>query len=138
MRAFAVPLLVLCGAGFANPAIANEQCGPVDGVKMAGPSDSPWVVRVNLKPKVVPLNQPFGANITICSKTNLVPVQMTVDATMPAHKHGMNYKSKTVRVGNHRYEVDNLLFHMPGLWRLQITVYDNDTPYRFTHDVSLR
>lgn len=45
-----------------------------------------------------------------------------VDATMPAHRHGMNYKPSIQALGPGRWRVEGLLFHMPGQWALRLDV----------------
>lgn len=47
---------------------------------------------------------------------------LRVDADMPAHRHGMNYRP-TVQMGEGgRFEAAGLLFHMPGRWRYRFEV----------------
>jgi hypothetical protein len=47
---------------------------------------------------------------------------LRVDATMPAHQHGMNYRPTVRPLPDGRWRVDGLLFHMPGAWQLQFDV----------------
>ena len=136
-RSGALLLFVGC-LGIAWPAYAGENCNPDSRLQLTGAADAPWVIQLQLTPKSIPLNAPFDANVTVCSDQEPVPTRITLDATMPAHKHGMNYEPKTERKDSHRYEVKNLLFHMPGIWRLEITAYENSKPHRFTHDVTIR
>jgi len=117
---------------------AQGQCGAKNRVALAGTMDTPWDLHIQFNPEIAPLNVPFDTIVTICSQQKLSPTRVTVDATMPAHKHGMNYEPKTKRIGDNRYEVKNLLFHMPGVWRLEITAYEGKKPHRFTHDVTVK
>jgi hypothetical protein len=50
--------------------------------------------------------------------TPLEAGELTVDAQMPHHGHGMNVKPKVEVTGPGRYRVKGLLFHMPGRWEL--------------------
>jgi hypothetical protein len=43
---------------------------------------------------------------------------LRVDATMPAHGHGMNTQPRTSPLGNGRFAVTGLRFHMPGAWEV--------------------
>lgn len=138
MMRLAALLLFVAGFSAWNQALANEHCVPGTGIEMSGASDAPWTVQIQLNPDGVPLNRPFAADVTICSQSEQLPARITVDATMPAHKHGMNYEPRTAKVDAGHYEVENLLFHMPGVWRLEVTAYDNDRPHRFTHDVNVQ
>lgn len=47
---------------------------------------------------------------------------LAVDATMPAHRHGMNYRPSLHPLGDGRWRVDGLLFHMSGAWELALDV----------------
>lgn len=42
-----------------------------------------------------------------------------VDASMPAHRHGMNYQPTLQRLGDGQWRADGLLFHMRGRWELR-------------------
>ena len=44
------------------------------------------------------------------------------DATMPEHRHGMNYRPSVKSLGDGRWRVEGLMFHMPGRWELQLDV----------------
>jgi hypothetical protein len=47
---------------------------------------------------------------------------MRVDATMPEHGHGMNYRASLAPLGNGHWRAEGLLFHMPGRWALLLDV----------------
>ena len=50
---------------------------------------------------------------------------------MPDHGHGTNYQARTSELGEGRYRVRGLLFHMPGLWEIYVDVADvTDTAVR--------
>ena len=67
----------------------------------------------------IAVNKHFGLDITACPKTGAAgPVQLRVDARMPAHQHGMNYKPTVSANGANRYKAEGLMFHMPGRWEL--------------------
>ena len=68
----------------------------------------------------IPLAQPFSILVTVCDETAVH--QLRVDAIMPAHQHGMNYTPKVTALGGGAFRVDDMLFHMPGLWELRVDV----------------
>lgn len=41
-----------------------------------------------------------------------------VDASMPEHRHGMNYRPSLVSLGRGRWRAEGLLWHMAGRWEL--------------------
>ena len=118
-------------------AYATERCAPAKGTKMHSGESSIWDMRIHFSPEQVPLNTPFQAIISICSQTETMPNKLAINAIMPAHKHGMNYKPTITRVDDRTYQINNLVFHMPGIWRLEVTAYTNATPHRFSHEMDL-
>ncbi|MEM7189006.1 MAG: hypothetical protein AAF439_05280 [Pseudomonadota bacterium] len=120
-----------------KPVFADAVCDGGTGVSMTGVESAPWSVQIEFGPNGVPLSQPFGASVTICSESGQLPTRIEVDATMPAHKHGMNYDARTTRIDDRKYKVENLLFHMPGVWQLEVTTYKDGTPHRFTRDLTI-
>jgi hypothetical protein len=66
----------------------------------------------------IPVGKHFSLNVQVCGSA---PALTKVDADMPAHKHGMNYKpviTALAPAGSGMYRIDGLMFHMPGQWRL--------------------
>jgi hypothetical protein len=49
-----------------------------------------------------------------------------VDATMPEHQHGMNYRPRLVDLGSGRWRAEGLMFHMAGRWELRFDVVGID------------
>ena len=45
-----------------------------------------------------------------------------VDATMPEHRHGMNYRPSIQQLGPGLWRAEGLMFHMPGLWEMRLDV----------------
>lgn len=59
----------------------------------------------------------FALLVRVCpAEAQLV----AVDATMPAHRHGMNYRPSLHPLGDGRWRVEGLLFHMSGAWELRL------------------
>ena len=50
------------------------------------------------------------------------PATLSVDAHMPEHRHGMNYRPSVSRRGPGIYRAQGLMFHMPGRWELVFEV----------------
>jgi hypothetical protein len=47
---------------------------------------------------------------------------LTVDATMPAHGHGMNTTPSITSSTNGVFSVSGMNLHMPGTWRMTVEV----------------
>jgi hypothetical protein len=78
-----------------------------------------FVLAYRPKPAPIVVSRHFALEIAVCAKDGkIVPDNLRVDAQMPEHRHGMNYKATVVPEGGGRYNVQGLLFHMPGRWEL--------------------
>lgn len=64
----------------------------------------------------------FALLVSVCERDGGVVSALKVDATMPAHKHGMNYVPTVARDGAGRFRAAGLLFHMPGRWEFAFEV----------------
>lgn len=73
-------------------------------------------------PAKVPLADFFAIDFAVCRRDGGPVASARVDATMPQHGHGMNYRPKIETLGNNRFRAIGLLLHMPGDWRLSFYV----------------
>ena len=81
----------------------------------------------------------LSLDIVVCPRLGAsAPGALKVDADMPAHRHGMNYRPLAVPQGSGRFRVDGLMFHMPGRWRLMLEVETPDGPRRLEQPVEVR
>lgn len=60
---------------------------------------------------------------------------MRIDATMPAHRHGMNFRPTIVAIGPGLYRAEGMMFHMPGTWRLSFEQRTAAGATRLTTDI---
>ena len=84
-----------------------------------------------------PLSEPFAMTITFCDPT-LDPAALAFDAVMPAHRHGMNYTVDVNRFQENRFEVSNVVFHMVGLWEIQIEAEFAGKIYTYKAEISVK
>lgn len=92
-----------------------------------------------LQPAQLAVGRHFGIDIVVCPRGGAsLPVALRVDADMPAHRHGMNYKATVRTLGDGRYRADGLMLHMPGQWRLLFDLSADGRIERFTHAVDLK
>lgn len=68
-----------------------------------------WKVESN---RIV-VGEPFVLLLSTCPADAQV---LRVDATMPEHRHGMNYRPGILSQGEGRWRVEGLLWHMAGRW----------------------
>jgi hypothetical protein len=84
------------------------------------------------KPARIAVGEPFVLELAACPKgAARLPERVRLDAHMPEHRHGMNYRTKVVPLGTGRYHSEGWLFHMPGRWEF---VFDLGAE-RLTHSV---
>jgi len=85
-------------------------------------------------PAKIEVGKPFALELAACPKTgSAVSERVKLDAHMPEHRHGMNYRTKVVPLGIGRFHSEGWLFHMPGRWEF---VFDLGAE-RLTHSVRI-
>jgi hypothetical protein len=73
------------------------------------------------RPAKIAVGRHFAVEMLVCPSA-AVPGTIAVDAFMPEHRHGMNYKPVVKALGGGRFEADGLMFHMPGRWEFRFAV----------------
>jgi len=90
-------------------------------------------------PAPVAVGQHFAVDFAVCPKAGATaPREVRVDANMPAHKHGMNYRTTVVRARDGTYRAEGLLFHMPGRWDLTFDVVAGSNTERLASTLDVR
>lgn len=91
-----------------------------------------WRVR----PDPIATAEPFALEMSVCAKPGAPAAEgIAVDATMPEHRHGMNYRPSVIDGPDGHFLAEGMLFHMPGKWRLIFDVRAGGTSERLTHDL---
>ena len=85
------------------------------------------------QPPKVESDKMFSVVIHLCSRQAIE--RITVDAHMPEHRHGMNYKPRMVQNPDGSYHATGFLFHMPGKWEFVFEVRADGEVERFSHAV---
>ena len=90
------------------------------------------------EPERLQIGHFFAAEVVACRSPGGEPVsEIRIDATMPAHGHGMNYRPAATRAGPGHYKFTGLMLHMPGTWRIAIDLLQGPRRTRLTQDISL-
>jgi hypothetical protein len=90
------------------------------------------------KIKRIPMAKHFSLEVQLCDKGSVSGARLNrVDATMPEHKHGMNYRPVITPLGDGRFRVEGMMFHMAGHWELAFEVQTGKELVRLTHDVQI-
>ena len=69
-------------------------------------------------------------------ENQLAPMEgeLSADAVMPAHGHGMSYAVETTRTVDGAAKLEGFLWQMPGAWQLRFRLKTPDGNYRATYD----
>ncbi len=85
-----------------------------------------YFVRVEATPSVIPQNDLFSLKVWVAdAATPTAPardVTVVVDAGMPEHQHGMNTAPQLTATAEGWYDVEGMMFHMPGFWEIYVDV----------------
>lgn len=81
-----------------------------------------------------PTATPFSIKIHFCGDD--VIEDLSVSAVMPMHQHGMNYTPRVTKVRDASFRVDNMVFHMPGMWEILVEANQGATTFLYTHSVN--
>lgn len=116
-------------AGAAHAACPPD---PADGAAVAaGPVSLAW----RAEPGAIVQGEPFSLLLKVCPAQ---AVLTAVDATMPEHRHGMNYRPSLRALGDGRWRADGLLWHMSGRWELRFDLRHEGSVHTLRQDVALR
>ena len=89
-------------------------------------------------PLAIEIGQHFTVEAFVCpTPPTGAAAGFMVDARMPEHRHGMNYRARVFRKPDGIYVAEGLLFHMPGLWQLMFDVERAGRMERLTTDIDL-
>ena len=121
--------------------IVPDATGAACGDELASPrrlEGDRYVVAYVTVPAPIVTNEHFAVDFVVCPRAGTpAPDSVRVDATMPEHRHGMNYRPAVVSAGDGRYRADGLLFHMSGRWDLTFDLTDATGTERVTAAISL-
>ncbi len=118
------------------PWIASAQdCSPV----LAGGTQlesARFEVGFRTDPEKISVGKHFAVEVAACPKAGVpAPDSVSVDARMPEHRHGMNYKAQVAPAPAGHYRATGLMFHMPGRWEFVFDVRSGDKSDRLTRSV---
>lgn len=87
----------------------------------------------------VPVGHHFNLVLVVCPPTGVAALaSVAVDADMPTHRHGMNYRTTVRARGDGQFAVEGLMFHMPGRWRFIFDIATDTQVVRITHEVDVQ
>ena len=127
--------LILVAILMAGPASA-QTCADLDGA--ATVESDRYVLAYRTKPDRIAVGQHFSMDLAVCPKGGQpVPENLRVDAYMPEHRHGMNYRTTVKPADAGRFLAEGFMFHMPGRWEFIFEVRASGKIDRVTRSVTL-
>lgn len=121
--------LLLGFVAFATPAQACDLPGGGTGKIQS----AHYLVLYRTHPASLKVGQHFALEFAVCP----APESVHVDAQMPEHRHGMNYRPTLTGSGEGPYRAEGLMFHMAGKWELMFEMRSRNSVERLTQTVRL-
>ncbi len=121
------------------PGAAAPPCDPPRDFRVQNRLESPDVVVLyRTVPPAIEVGRQFIVEAVVCAaQTGGGATGLVVDAYMPEHRHGMNYRPRVSRAADGVYVAEGLLFHMPGQWQLRFDVDRGGRTERLSTDIEL-
>ncbi|MCB9791671.1 MAG: FixH family protein [Alphaproteobacteria bacterium] len=128
--------------------IALAACGEKDEHEHSGAEDTAnyeeltetstdsYLVRWSSSPAEISSTDYFALTVEVFDiadgSTPMPELEVSVDAQMPAHGHGMTVVPTTINNGDGTYTADPLLFHMEGHWEILVDVGGEEAVFHYT------
>ena len=135
-RVIAVWLAVIPMVTGLSPVFAAACALPAGFTPRARVEQGGVVILYRTEPASIEVGKHFSIDAVVCADAGTAVLER-VDATMPEHRHGMNYRATVGPNGTGRYMAKGLLFHMPGRWEIVFDVERAGQRTRLTSEVEL-
>ena len=136
-RLFAIAALVLLLAAGAAQA-AGECAARLKPARAMQAERDGYTVAFAPRPAPLATGRHFALDIAVCPPAGGAALRsLQVDADMPAHKHGMNYRASVAPRSAGLYRAEGLMLHMPGRWRFLFDLQLDDRTLQLAHEVEV-
>ena len=128
MHSILLLAFLLLAHGCSTPEVGSIEPGGVhSGLRS---NDGAFIVEWETLPAPIPVNEFFIIDVRVLDAGNhgapAMDVELSVDAAMPQHRHGMNHSPEIRQVGPGHWRVQDMLFHMPGDWVIYFDISRDD------------
>lgn len=133
--------LNVCGLALGSVLVAEAALACPEGAgwqEMTAEMPDTGTAVIRLPDEKIPLNQPFGIEVSVCPINGAPVERFTLNAIMPAHQHGMNYQPIISQSADGNFVADGLVFHMPGIWRITVSGLVAGETHGYFLDLNLR
>jgi hypothetical protein len=115
--------VIACAATVVFAAGSAAACGEQLSGATRRIEDARYEIVFSSAPAPIETGKHFSLDFAVCPRSGgRPPDEVRVDAVMPEHRHGMNYRPVVVARGTGLYRADGLMFHMPGRWEIRFDV----------------
>lgn len=136
MRFLTIALFALSAAALAVPSASACRAANEGFVHLASPEAE---IAYRLQADQLKVGQFFAVEVVVCRTPGTDAVRaVLVDAQMPAHGHGMNYRPTMTEIEPGHFRVSGLMLHMPGKWRMTFDLLQGDRHIRLTQEMNLK
>ena len=91
------------------------------------------------RPALLAIGRHFSLDVVVCAAEGAPQRALArVDADMPAHRHGMNYRTRVDALPGGVYRAHGLMFHMPGTWRVIFDLPLEGRTLRVTREIEVQ
>ena len=112
---------------------------PSDGEGFARLATAEAEIAYRWEPREIKVGRFFEAEVVACrAPVAGVIGRIAIDARMPAHGHGMNYRPKATQLGPDRFRFTGLMLHMPGQWQLTFDMYQGERRTRLSQQLDVK
>ncbi len=102
-------------------------------------SDKTYRITYKTDPQQLIVSEPFTVHLLICTVEGIpFDGDLKVSAAMPKHKHGMNFAPKVSKLSPGSYQVEAMVFHMPGAWGYEFSLAEGGKTTRLLSDHLLK
>ena len=90
-------------------------------------------------PSTPAVTEPFSILFEICNKDgSTFTGDLSANAHMPMHRHGMNYKPTITKQAGGLFQADGFVFHMPGHWQFIFDLHHDGSNEQVKVDYPLK
>lgn len=105
---------------------AGEAAAPAPEMRGATSSSGVFHLAYQLSSEPIPINEMFQMRLKVRDADQpgqwIPDAEISVEARMPAHNHGMNVRPVVTQEDDATYTVDGMMFHMPGNWVIMVDI----------------
>lgn len=95
-------------------------------------------IAITFNPSMLEVGQIFSILVEVCDASDFAGERKwQASAVMPAHNHGMNYRPRFEQQSANQYLGTGFVFHMPGVWKLQLVLEVDGKTWAFEQDITL-